>query len=187
MSATRPNAAAAHRPLAVGLVALWLIIVAGAFWWFALRDLRPFPAITTAALFDADHLPQIQGFLDAHGQLAPAAGARLTLLHLRDPGCRCNRFTDPHVAALREDYESRGVRVDTLPVSLARGDLAQWLPATPAALLLDPQGRVPYLGPLSEAANCGRDNAAVERALDAALSGHTAAASPRLGSGCFCS
>lgn len=191
MPATQPTASDAHRPLELGLVVLWLAIVATAFWWFALRDLRPFaPAgtdSTAAALFDADRLPQIQRFLAARGSLGQEPAAPLTLLHLRDPACSCNRFSDPHVAALREDYASRGVRVETLRVSMTRGDLGDWLPATPAALLIDQEGRVLYLGPLSEAANCGRDNAPVERALDHALAGHTAPAGTKLGTGCFCS
>jgi hypothetical protein len=191
MPATKPTANDAHRPLELGLVVLWLAIVVTAFWWFALRDLRPFvqegSSVSTAALFDADRLPRIQQFLATHASLARESAASLTLLHLRDPACRCNRFSDPHVAALRRDYGSRGVRIETLGVSMTRRDLADWLPATPAALLVDRQGRVLYLGPLSEAANCGRDNAPVERALDDALAGHSAAVGTRLGTGCFCS
>lgn len=191
MPANTSNANDAHRPLEVGLVVLWLVIVATAFWWFALRDLRPFvqegTSVNTAALFDADRLPRIQRFLAAHASLAQESAAGLTLLHLRDPACRCNRFSDPHVAALRRDYGSRGVRIETLGVSMTQRDLADWLPATPAALLIDRQQRVLYLGPLSEAANCGRDNAPVERALDDALAGHGTAAATRLGTGCFCS
>lgn len=187
MAQTTDNGIGNPRLLEWALVLLWFCVVAAAFWWFAVRDLRGFAPTGSAALFSADQLSRVERFVEQQRSLRSGPGGALTLLHLRDPGCGCNRFADPHVAALRRDYAPRGVRVATLPVSRDRDDVADWLPATPAGLLLDAQGRILYLGPLSESANCGRDGAPVERALDQALAGHPTAAQTILGTGCYCS
>jgi hypothetical protein len=168
------------------LVLLWLAIVIAAFWWFALKDLRPFRAPASAALFTTDELDQIGRFVDQHEAAIGRGRAALTVLHLRDSHCGCNRFADPHVAALRSDYRSRGVQVATLEVEAADTVTRSWLPATPAALVLDAERQVLYLGPLSNAADCGRAAAPVERVLDAALSGARNVANITLGSGCLC-
>jgi hypothetical protein len=165
------------------LVLLWLAVVITAFWWFALKDLRPFRPPESAALFTTDELDRIRRFVDLH-QASIGGGGALTVLHLRDSLCSCNRFADPHVAALRREYGTRGVQVTTLTVDAAMR--RSWLPATPAALVLDSERRVLYLGPLSNAADCGRDSAPVERVLDAALAGQRNPAQTTLGTGCLC-
>lgn len=168
------------------LVLLWLAIVITAFWWFALKDLRPFRAPESAALFTTDELDRIGRFVDQHHASIDRGRAALTVLHLRDSHCSCNRFADPHVAALRSEYRTRGVQVATLAVEAADAATRSWLPATPAALVLDAERQVLYLGPLSNAADCGRDSAPVERVLDAALAGQRNAAATTLGTGCLC-
>ncbi len=165
------------------LVLLWLAVVITAFWWFALKDLREFRPMESAALFTTDELDRIGRFVDQHRASIGRGGAALTVLHLRDSPCSCNRFADPHVAALRSEYRARGVEVTTLAVDAAT---RSWLPATPAALVLDADRQVLYLGPLSNAANCGRESAPVERVLDAALAGQRDPAQTTLGTGCLC-
>ena len=174
------------RGTGLALVLLWLAAVIASFWWFALKDLRPFGQQQSAALFTTDERDQIARFVDQHAGLVRRAGAMLTVLHLRDAKCSCNRFADPHVSALRSEYLARGVRVATLDVAATDAATRGWLPATPAALVLDANRQVLYLGPLSNAADCGRDAAPVERVLDAALAGHPDLAPTTLGTGCLC-
>lgn len=187
MSAT--TSAAGNRTCTSGLalVLLWLAGVVTAFWWFAYKDLRPFPAPDSAALFAADDLPRIGRFVDEHATRGGAGAASLTVLHLRDASCGCNRFADPHVAALRSEYRARGVQVDTVDVEITDAATRAWLPATPAALVVDSDRQVIYLGPLSNAADCGRADAPVERVLEAALAGQRDPITTTLGTGCFCS
>lgn len=186
MPATTPAARDGNRITGLAPVLVWLAVVVAGFWWFALKDLRPFQRADSAALFTADDLPSIQRFVDQHGTRTGPGDSRLTVLHLRDAHCSCNRFTDPHVAELRSEYAARGVRVATLAIETGDAATRAWLPATPAALVLDAERRVLYLGPLSNSANCGREAAPVERVLDAALSGMRDAVTPTLGTGCFC-
>jgi hypothetical protein len=110
------------------------------------------------------------------GRLGP-----ITVLNFWNPDCPCSRFAEPDVARLASWYEPKGVRFITVVASGASADgqrraLAQWRArhimardpafadagnrfalalgvwAAPAAVILDRQGKIAFVG----AYNAGR-------------------------------
>src|ERR1700734_1076350 len=92
-------------------VAVWLFGTAGAFWFFELRDWRPF-TVQSVRLFEINGALQTQSWFRAHiGVDAQASGnAKLTFVHLYNPDCRCDAYTEQHLQRLINRYQSRGVR-----------------------------------------------------------------------------
>ncbi|ALP51907.1 hypothetical protein Tel_01455 [Candidatus Tenderia electrophaga] len=188
---------------ALSLVAGWLVFTAVAFWWFQLKDVRPFAPSSEnrAVFFRADALLQRLGSL-----VEDAPTGRITVVHFWDPDCACSRFSDAHVAELIQAYGSRGVAFIVVPRAVAARDEARRravelfgapvtvaamddlaMPSSPAAAVLDAAGRLVYFGPYSNGAVCGAGgDAFVEKALDKALAGDTAQVLNMAAVGCFC-
>ena len=178
----RPRPAARPRDLAVVLA--WLVGTAGAFWWHVSPARLATLGDVQFAVFDPAAEPAIERWRSAHLRTAGASPPRLTLLHLGDPDCGCNRVADREVADLRRRYAASGLRVDTLVVDpKGRAQRA----ATPAVALLDGRDRLRYFGPVDDPAFCSSHGGPVERALQVALKGAPPPpASPTLATGCFC-
>jgi len=182
----------------------WLASSAAAFWYFELGEWRPFAAESIQPFASADAALAEQWF---RSNVAPgsASGApvRITLIHLYNPQCRCNRFTEPHLQRLKERYQSRGVRflAAAAPHSpaIARAPLdmplirskdgmlaAAGVDTAPAALIFDNDGRLLYYGPYSDSAWCGSAGTLVDTVLDRALSGAKTMTGISATRGCFC-
>jgi hypothetical protein len=187
-------------------VAVWLLGTAGAFWFFELRDWRPFAA-QSVRLFEIDGALQTQLWFRTHiGVDAPASGnARLTFVHLYNPDCRCDAYTEQHLQRLMSRYQSRGVRfvaaltplfanrptpahpLGLRVVASTDGYLAAaGVNTAPAALIFDAAGRLIYYGPFSDSAWCGSDGGLVEPVLDRALAGRAPIGAVPVVRGCFC-
>jgi hypothetical protein len=186
-------------------LAVWLLGAAGAFWFFELRDWRPFSSQGFRA-FEIGRTPEIDTWFRSYvGVDAHASGrANLTFVHLYNPDCRCNADTERHLQRLIDHYRSRGVRFVTaltplhanrtaagplgLPVvvsserSLARAGID----TAPAALIFDAGGRLIYYGPYSDSAWCGSAGGLVEPVLDRALAGRSPTGALPAVRGCFC-
>lgn len=193
--------------LAVGswiLLIAWLASSAAAFWYFELSDWRPFASAVTRPFASADAALAEQWF---RSNVAPRSASempvRITLVHLYNPQCRCNRFTEPHLQRLKERYQSRGVRflAAAAPKSaaIARAPLdmplirskdgmlaAAGVDTAPAALIFDNDGRLLYYGPYSDSAWCGSAGTLVDTVLDRALSGAKTMTGISATRGCFC-
>jgi hypothetical protein len=193
-------------PLAMAvwlIVFAWLAASAGAFWFFELSDWRAFseprsrmsPSVNTALVE--------QLFRDALERHTPAAPlSRLTFVHLYNPKCRCNRFTEPHLRRLKEAFEGEGVRfMAAAPAEVAGGPTplglevlrfdasrlhAAGVDSAPSALIFDGGGRLIYYGPYSNSAWCGSAGALVDAALKRALSGSAQFTGVPASRGCFC-
>ena len=185
------------------VVTLWLASAALGFWFFQLRDQRPFES-EAAVVFNAGaRADSAQSWYRA--ALLPSMGSTrvaATVVYVYRPGCPCNRFTEPHLAGIVRRYRADGVRFvaasrdqstvhaqhpDGLPQFTIPGERnLDWLDSTPAALVYDSTGKLVYFGPYSSAAWCGASGGLVERILDRLLAGQTPRLQPFYASGCFC-
>ena len=196
-------------PLAEGpgawlVLAVWLLGSIGTLWCYELRDWRPF-SIRADRLFEIDRAQTDLWF--RLNMAAPANGSRpatLTLVHLYNPDCRCDAYTQRHLQRLMDRYQSQGVRFvaaltpriamrATLPHPLgirtiASADrlLAAGGATAPAALIFDAAGRLIYYGPYSDSAWCGSEGGLVEPVLDRALAGQKPVDALPVIRGCFC-
>jgi len=184
-------------------IAVWLLGTFGAFWHFELRDWRTFSTPRMQS-FDIDGRAQVERWFRTHVGLASGpAPARLTVVHLYNPDCRCNRYTEPHLRRLIDRYQSRGVRFVAaltpraaggagsspfgLPMFSSDSSLASTgVNLAPAALIFDNTGRLIFYGPYSDSAWCGGAGAKVEPVLDRGLLGLPPAAAITEVRGCFC-
>jgi hypothetical protein len=195
-----------RNPLAAAswvLLIVWLAGSAAEFWFMEIRDWRSFGRADAA--FDAVDATRVeQWFRSTPAAVLPAGvSLKLTLVHLYDTDCRCNRFVEPHLKRLIEHYQPLGVRfiaapahangVDAatpfdLPAIREKRDVlaAAGIKSSPAALIFDAHGRLVYYGPYSDSAWCGSTGTLVEPVLDAALFGFATVRQPRAARGCFC-
>jgi hypothetical protein len=167
------------------IVSCWLGGTVLAFAWHGPGGIGPAGGPAVLATFDPADASAV-AWLAERASPATDAPRSTTLLHLREPGCRCNTDADRELDALRSAYAERGVRVVTVPVERGGTARPRWLTATPAAALLAADGRLLYLGPLDSPGFCARGGTPMRRALESALAGSPSAAQPMLGTGCFC-
>jgi hypothetical protein len=182
----------------------WLAASGLALGYFEFRDLRPFDAVAAQPFGGTDAALAEQWFRSTFGSVASLeAPPKITFVHLYNPECRCNAFTEPHLQRLMERYQSRGVRfvaalgprstgVTHVPFGLpsvrSTGGMlgAAGIRTAPAVLMFDAAGRLIYYGPYSDSAWCGSPGALVDRALDRALSGSSVMTEIPASRGCFC-
>jgi Domain of unknown function (DUF6436) len=200
----RRNPLASHAFAWLGL-ATWLLTAAAAFWWFELRDWRPF-STPGAPLFEMHGAAQAQIWFRTHVGVDASAPGHLTFVHLYSPNCRCNGNTEAHLQRLVDQYQSRGVRFLAalsptfndraatsphplgLPVVVSSDRLlsAAGVNTAPAALIFDAAGRLIYYGPYSDSAWCGSQGGLVEPILDRALTRRQPSGGAPMVRGCFC-
>jgi hypothetical protein len=192
-------------PLAVAswaLLIVWLGSSAACFWLMETGDWRPFGRADAA--LDAIDVPGVEEWYRSNSASTQAAGGhpRLTLVHLYNADCRCNRPVDPQLERLIEHFQPLGVEFFVVPShALAASDVAPFnLPAlsghgtlaaagvisSPAALIFDAHGRLIYYGPYSDSAWCGSTGTLVEPVLERALSGLVTVKRPRASRSCSC-
>jgi thiol-disulfide isomerase/thioredoxin len=190
--------------IALPLLFSWLAGTVYAFWWFQVRDLRPFaPQGEQMAVFEGE---QLAGKLVEllRRESADTTG-KTVVVHFWNPDCACNKFNDPHVRQIIDQYRASGVQFVTVathgqnPQQIAEraraifdtpvliGASLSSPKVTPAAAVLTAGGQLAYFGPYSEGAFCGANGGAfVEKALDAVLDGNNPQELNTLAFGCFC-
>jgi hypothetical protein len=166
---------------------LWLSGSLAGLWWFGRAELQPF-AVDMAQYRHLADAPRMPGPIAEAFGLDAAAG-QVTLLHIGDPNCRCDRTARRHLERLRSRFADSGLHfVEVAPDHAAL--FGDWLPlqSAPAAVVLDRAGRLSFFGPYGSGATClDRDAVQVERALVRALDGIPGAARlDLLGIGCYC-
>lgn len=118
---------------------------------------------------------------------------RPTIVHFIDPGCACNRFSLPHIADIERTYpdvlfqrvysdnrKKKDLQID-IPQSLVES-----VPASPAVMIFDQQGKVAYFGPYTDDVFCGEGNDFVEKMLKILGMGYNPEWVNLFGFGCFC-
>lgn len=180
----RTGAAAAMLPWLV--FAVWLAAVGAAFWQFEFRWQRPFAAATE---FDAAmHTRTAEAWFRTLAAAGRADSRRVaTVVHVYQPECACNRYSEPHVRELESRYAPRGIGFLRVEIGgAAAADSPGWLNTTPAALVFDAGGKLLYYGPYSDAAWCGAQSGLVEPILESALRGRPPLQRFAAARGCFC-
>ena len=176
--------------LVCALTLIWLTGLAGLYWWYKSRYIRPYNENATV-LFDAGSLR-----LPA----AIAGKGRLRLVHFWDPPCPCNVGNQQHLAELIERFGkdvdfyvwqrpgSHGKLPERLQGLKPLPELpgAEHLPASPAVAVWNQDGQLAYIGPYSEGAICTSSNSFIEPVLEALLAGRPVQSTGSLAVGCYC-
>lgn len=163
------------------LAIAWLVAVVIGFWWFQAR-----PVVT----FDADQrilnqYPLLRQYGQALSDAWPAGQQldRTRVTIIREPGCRCNRYSTDHLSALQRDHENTARfhwhRLNQLPKALQ-----SLIPATPFVLIQQADGRLRYAGPVNSGVSCTADSSFLASVLN-----RTDAVDlqiPLLSRGCYC-
>lgn len=198
--------------IALPLVICWLAGTSYAFWWFEARDLRSFDTASEgeSVLFEGERLAEKLHVLP----LTPdqTENSQALVVHFWNPDCGCNKFNNPHVRDIVEQYSKQGIRFLTvvrtqpdqdqqalltqaetlfnIPAILESSlqmDSSSAPSATPAAAVINNQGQLAYFGPYSDGAFCGANGGSfVEKTLNRVLEGKITESSKTLAFGCFC-
>lgn len=188
-----------RRWLAGLLIGGWVGLTAGAFWYFEFQFLKPIVRPASAKALQMGEAAPIRELETLSGERIALGEGGPTVLHFWNPECPCSRFNEPSVKRMAEvNPEVRFVLVieeaeltaklrekveTTFPfpaVHDADGAIAKAFGAfaTPAACLLDAEGRVQFMGTYLATAYCSSQQTdAVQVALAAMLSGKDAPAS----------
>lgn len=181
------------------LITLWLAIVGLTYWRMELRFLTPAARPLGAAdihpetqpLAPVQNIPTDAGAVSLQG--------KWTLLNFWSPDCACSRFMEPHVRELVRRFSPQGVQFITVVISndssLSEQEVLQrwhqrgigtpahidingtlsrrfgvW--AGPAAVIVNPHGRIIYVGAYNIGRYCSNEQTAyAQQALEAALNG----------------
>ncbi|XOV77609.1 MAG: DUF6436 domain-containing protein [Aestuariibacter sp.] len=82
-----------------------------------------------------------------------------TVIHITEPDCPCFAISQPHrksVAALATTYNFENQHIDWNEA------MSDYVPASPAVVVISDNGRLAYFGPYSSGAFCTADNGLVE-------------------------
>ena len=133
------------RSYAALLITLWAALVVGTFWLYQFRWISSYPE------------QQWISFLDDKTQNPWPDTARVTIAHIIDPSCPCSRFAYPHIASLEKEFadNTQFIDVDLLSMHKQTQSLLQKIPATPAVLIWNSDGKLAYFGPYSSGTFCG--------------------------------
>lgn len=197
--------------IALVILCTWLGSAVAGFWWFELRNLRPFnpqSSVNGLVLFEASARSVFNSRSLSNSDLPDG----VTVVHFWNPDCACNRFNESHVREIIERYSKTGIRFAVVvkpQTKYTRHELRQlaeqrlgisqlidaddkWLddlniPASPAALVLNESGEIAYFGPYSDGAFCSsRGSRFIENTLDALLKGDVSSQLNMAAYGCYC-
>ena len=198
--------------LGIVLVAAWLIGTGAAFWSQEGQYFRPAQRPAGAAVSRPDLRPSapIPSLSTDQGLIRLAGPGPVTLLNFWNPDCPCSRFSEAHTAQIARRFGPQGVRCITViectespqiglsawksrglsgfsvaadPGGVAARTFGVW--AAPAAVVLDRQGRVCYVGAYNSARYCDDAHSAwAQQALEAVLAGRRPPRAKTLFFGC---
>jgi len=195
--------------LALVITTLWLLATAYAFWWFQIKDLRPFDLNMSEVVEEKSLTTNIKRLLAKASQSTPTKGY---ILNFWQPDCGCNRFNTPHVKQLTENYQSEGFELITITrpsaeynarqvtkmakekfnsaVFVDSGNIfsgASRIPAIPSVAVYNNNGLLNYFGPYSDGAFCGVGGTRfVEKVADLIIQNEQPNIINTLSYGCFC-
>ncbi|MDW8107123.1 MAG: redoxin domain-containing protein [Armatimonadota bacterium] len=181
------------------LIVGWLALIAITYWRMELRFFTPAARPAGAALLNPDMqppAPRLHLHTDAGERRLQG---QFTLLNFWSPNCACSRFMEPHMRELVLQFAPRGVQFITVivlsdPTQNGAKALRQWqqrgIPtpalvdaggklarafgvwAAPAAVIVDPQGRIRFVGAYNIGRYCNNEQTAYAKlALQALLVG----------------
>ena len=185
-----PSVKPHHRRWILLAALLWLglmILV----WWFGNR--------VSPAWFDPAHIAP-------HGFNEPANLTRLLdalesdiqpegplFIRFAQPDCPCESLVENYHLLLTPSLKKQGLQVITLTPDRMQQlaarlgpELWEWVPSTPAILMLDSARQVAYFGPYHQDGICNSENSYLEPVLEALRTGQPVNIINTLVEGCFC-
>jgi len=195
--------------LALILTVIWLFGTAFAFWWFQIKDLRPFDLKMSEIIEEKSLTTNIKQLLAKSDQGLAVKGY---ILNFWKPGCSCNRFNSSHVRKLVEDYKPEGFKLITITRTSSEYNIQQVteiakekfnstviiddnnifsgasrIPATPSAAVINSSGQLNYFGPYNDGAFCGVGGTRfVEKVADLIIKNEQPNIINTLSYGCYC-
>jgi hypothetical protein len=163
------------------LLPIWVIWLAGAFYYFSSNDLvlfDPEDSLASASLdmsFDQDVVAYFnQRSLSTHKQV----------YHILDPNCHCNAISEDHRHALNQGtFNQAGYQTQSLPYR----NFSNILPSSPAVVIFNDNNELVYMGPYSAGLSCNTSNSFVEAVFTQALkSDFLGAVIVHEAKGCYC-
>ncbi|WP_028669175.1 DUF6436 domain-containing protein [Saccharospirillum impatiens] len=163
------------------LVIVWIVAIVTGFWWFQARLIVTFDADQSIL----NQYPRVRDYGEALHRALPATvpdnKARVTIV--RHPGCRCNRYSAEHLAALegRYDVSTRfaSARLNDLPAAMQA-----LIPATPFVMVHRSDGSLVYAGPVNSGVTCTSTSSFLDTKLSSP--GDPTLHIPLLARGCYC-
>ncbi len=181
---------------------VWVLGTAYGFWHFEGMYMRPVDRPAGAAIAVPDQLPTspVSQLVSDSGVVSLTGPQPVTVLNFWNPRCPCARYAEPDVQHLIQQYQSSGVRfVTVISAGTTDDDIAlayrQWAQrkidgttpvadrgnalalkfgvwAAPAAVILDRQSHIAYVGAYNVARYCSNpDTAWGSKALAAIVQG----------------
>lgn len=162
---------------AMAILALWLVLIIVAFWWFQFRNITDYDEYW--ASFDGKALLASKVVNDTGKPL---------VFHFVDPGCSCSRFSYPHIEGLEQRYASAASfsEAGTFAIEGVELPAEMMVPAGPAVAIWDQEGVLAYFGPYSGGAVCGEGADFVSSTLDQLKQGVNPQWINHEVVGCFC-
>lgn len=175
------------------IMAAWLVLMALVVWYGQRMPTAWFDPAQIAPHAFSDPV-QLSDFHRALQDILPVPpGAGPLFVRFVQPDCPCEQLVDRYHQLMAPSLRKQGFTVVTITPShmeqLAAklGErLWQWVPSTPAILLLNSNGELAYFGPYHQAGICNSENSYLEPVLDALVNGEPVSILNTLVEGCFC-
>jgi hypothetical protein len=157
------------------IISLWLAFVVSGLVYFQAGQLKA---------FDGNQiLLQKSWFADFKKQLAWDDGNAASLVLVMEPSCGCAKQAKNHISSLKKFAKNNGINIVQLPFSQ---NLKHVIPATPAAVIIDKNGKFVYAGPLSEGLACSQGSGFVETVITNLAAGFNSELLIADTKGCYC-
>lgn len=194
------------------IATLWLVGTFYAFWYFLVSDYRDFYsvkekqlAVFEKTIFSNTVEAYARDLASTHGK--PAQGY---VFHFWNPNCSCDKFNKAHVERLVNDYGKSGFQFVVIPKPGSTVSAQRWkaslgqngqyvhivdmhfsaaaaVPASPAAAVLNSEGKLVFFGPYSLGGICkANENGLIEQVLQGLTEHREPINTYVSGFGCFC-
>lgn len=159
----------------IAVVTVWLALTVTGLVYFQLGQLSP---------FDPNKVLNKPGWFNNFKQLIEHPQNKLaTLIVVTDPDCGCTKQAEPHLKQLVRFSSEHNIAVIKIEQSQT---LQTLVPATPAAVVLDEEGKFVYAGPLSEGLGCAQGSGFVETVITNLVAGFNSKLLLNDTKGCYC-
>ncbi len=162
------------RVLVGALLLIWALALAWAVWWYQGQYLKAFERPV---------------FFSAESVAPPFEPGQVQVLHVWQAGCPCNGGHQVYVDEMIQRFSAEGVQFarSGQSTAVALPDALQALPfwpmpqawngwpGAPSVAIWDTAGKLAYVGPYSDGAQCSQDSSFIEPVISALLAGRQVA------------
>lgn len=182
-----------HRRWLLPAAALWLGLMV-LVWWYGNR--------VSPAWFDPAHIAphgfsepaNVQRLLQALETVEPGIADKAPLfIRFSQPNCPCESLVENYHLLLLPTLQQQGLQALTVTPdhmqqleAMLGPELREWVPSTPAILVLDATRQPAYFGPYHQDGICNSENSYLEPVLAALRAGQPVNIINTLVEGCFC-